>query len=386
MPRFRSLRTPGPTTFLQMDQAKSEARSRGLRVIDLSIGASDLAPPKEALEALKTAVDDPRTYGYCLKSGTQPLRQAATTWYAGRYGLELDPQREALALIGSQEGLAHLLLAVADPGDGLLLPEVAYPSYFGAAKVAGLEVYPIPLGPDFLPVLEAIPEEAAQRSKVLLLNYPNNPTSALADQGWWKNALDFAERYDLLLVHDNPYVDQVYAGQAPSPLALPGGRERVVELFSLSKSYHLAGFRLGFALGNAEALSALEAVKGPVDFNQYAGIQRMGMACLNLPEEAVRHDALTWKRRSEAMVEALQGIGWSVLRPKAGMYVWARLPQGLDDLEFCQGLVAETGVALAPGRGFGPGGYGYVRFALVQPEPVLGEAARLIAGFLHRVA
>lgn len=383
MSRFRSLRTPEPTIFLEMDRAKSEARGRGLRVIDLSIGASDLTPPKEALQALKTAVDDPRTYGYCLKSGTLPFLEAATAWYARRYGLELDPHHEALALIGSQEGLAHLLLAVADPGDGLLLPEVAYPSYFGAAKVAGLEVHPISLGPDFLPVLEAIPEEVARKSKVLLLNYPNNPTSALADQGWWKNTLDFAERYDLLLVHDNPYVDQVYAGRAPSPLAQPGGKERVVELFSFSKSYHLAGFRLGFALGNAEALSALEAVKGPVDFNQYAGIQRMGMACLNLPEEGVRRDALTWKRRSETLVEALGEIGWNVLKPKACMYVWIRLPEGLDDLEFCKDLVAETGVALAPGRGFGPGGYGYVRFALVQPEPVLQEAARLIGEFLR---
>jgi aspartate/methionine/tyrosine aminotransferase len=381
MSRFRSLRTPEPTIFLEMDQAKSEARGRGLRVIDLSIGASDLAPPKEALEALKNAVDDPSTYGYCLKSGTLPFLEAATAWYARRYGLELDPHREALALIGSQEGLAHLLLAVADPGDGLLLPEVAYPSYFGAAKVAGLETHLIPLGPDFLPVLEAVPEEAARKSKALLLNYPNNPTSALADEGWWRDALSFAEKYNLLLVHDNPYVDQVYAGQAPSPLALPGGKERVVELFSFSKSYHLAGFRLGFALGNAEALSAVEALKGPVDFNQYAGIQRMGVTCLNLPQEGVRRDALIWQRRSQTMVEVLREIGWNVQKPKACMYVWTRLPEGLDDLEFCKNLVAQTGVALAPGRGFGPGGYGYVRFALVQPEPVLREAIQLISEF-----
>ncbi|PZA05870.1 MULTISPECIES: aminotransferase class I/II-fold pyridoxal phosphate-dependent enzyme [unclassified Meiothermus] len=380
---FRSKRTPEPTIFLEMDQAKSEARRRGLRVIDLSIGTSDLPPPHEALEALKTAVDDPSTYGYCLKSGTRPFLEAATAWYARRYGLELDPGREALALIGSQEGLAHLLLAVADPGDGLLLPEVAYPSYFGAAKVAGLEPHLIPLGPDFLPVLEAIPEEVARKSKVLLLNYPNNPTSALADEAWWRDTLSFAERYGLLLVHDNPYVDQVYAGQAPSPLALPGGKERVVELFSFSKSYHLTGFRLGFALGNAEALGALEAVKGPVDFNQYAGIQRMGIACLGLPEERVRRDAGVWQRRARALVEALGEVGWKVPEPKACMYLWTQLPQGLDDLEFCKDLVAKTGVALAPGRGFGPGGYGYVRFALVQPEPVLREAIRLINEFLR---
>jgi aspartate/methionine/tyrosine aminotransferase len=182
-------------------------------------------------------------------------------------------------------------------------------------------------------------------------------------------------------------MDQVYAGQAPyagqalSPLALPGGKERVVELFSFSKSYHLAGFRLGFALGNAEALSAVEALTGPVDFNQYAGIQHMGITCLNLPQEGVRRDALIWRRRSQTMVEVLREIGWNVQNPKACMYVWTRLPEELDDLEFCKNLVAQTGVALAPGRGFGPGGYGYVRFALVQPESVLREAIQLIGEF-----
>ncbi|MER3462081.1 MAG: succinyldiaminopimelate aminotransferase, partial [Armatimonadota bacterium] len=298
---FRSSRTPQPGVFLQMDAAKAAARASGLRVIDLSIGASDLPPPPEALQALRESIDDPSTYGYCLKSGTLPFLESATRWYARRYGLELDPKREALSLIGSQEGLAHLLMAVADPGGVLLMPEVAYPVYFGAAKVAGLEIFPIPLGPDRLPVLSAIPAETAARAKVLLLNYPNNPTSAVAGEEFWPLALAFAKRHDLLLVHDNPYLDQVYAGKAVSPLALPGGRERVVELFSLSKSFHLAGFRLGFALGNAEALASLEALKGPIDFNQYLGIQRMGIACLELPEERLRQETLVWKARAEAI-------------------------------------------------------------------------------------
>ncbi|MER3443268.1 MAG: succinyldiaminopimelate aminotransferase [Meiothermus sp.] len=385
---FRSSRTPQPGVFLQMDAAKAAARASGLRVIDLSIGASDLPPPPEALQALRESIDDPSTYGYCLKSGTLPFLESATRWYARRYGLELDPKREALSLIGSQEGLAHLLMAVADPGGVLLMPEVAYPVYFGAAKVAGLEIFPIPLGPDRLPVLSAIPAETAARAKVLLLNYPNNPTSAVAGEEFWPLALAFAKRHDLLLVHDNPYLDQVYAGKAVSPLALPGGRERVVELFSLSKSFHLAGFRLGFALGNAEALASLEALKGPIDFNQYLGIQRMGIACLELPEERLRQETLVWKARAEAMADALEAIGWHFERPRACMYLWDRLPAGLamDDLEFCQRLVAETGVALNPGRSFGPGGVGHVRFALVQPEPVLREAAGLIGEFIRRHA
>ncbi|RIH83005.1 LL-diaminopimelate aminotransferase [Meiothermus luteus] len=383
---FRSRRTPrGSGVFLEMDAAKAQARAQGMEVVDLSIGASDLPPPPEALKALKEAVDDPSTYGYCLKSGTLPLLEAAVAWYARRYGLELDPKREALVLIGSQEGLAHLLLAVADPGDGLLMCEVAYPSYFGAAQVAGLETHLMPLGKDLLPDLWAVPEGVARRARALLLNYPNNPTAALASGEFFAEALAFCRRYDLLLIHDNPYLDQALE-PTPSPLALPGGRERVVELFSFSKSYHLAGFRLGFALGNAEAIASLEALKAPIDFNPYLGVQRMGMAALQIPEERLRADAQTWARRREAMVEALAQQGWEVSLPRAGMYLWARLPPGcpLDDLSFTKELVASTGVALAPGRAFGPGGVGHVRFALVHPEEVLCQSAQRIGAFIRR--
>ncbi len=383
---FRSRRTPtGGGVFLEMDAAKAEARAQGLEVIDLSIGASDLPPPPEALEALRQALDDPATYGYCLKSGTLPFLEAATDWYFRRYGVALDPRREALSLIGSQEGLAHLLMAVADPGDGLLMCDVAYPSYFGAARVAGLEAYLMPLGEGLLPDLQAVPEAVARRAKVLLLNYPNNPTAALASWDFFAEALRFCQRYDLLLIHDNPYLDQALE-PTPSPLALPGGRERVVELFSLSKSYHLAGFRLGWALGSAQAIASLEALKAPIDFNQYLGIQRMGIAALQVPAERLRADAQTWARRRQAMAQALAQQGWPVALPAAGMYLWARLPSSLpfDDLAFAKALVAQTGVALSPGRAFGPGGVGYVRFALVQPEEVLRQSALKIGQFLRQ--
>lgn len=383
---FRSRRTPkGGGVFLEMDAAKAEARARGLEVIDLSIGASDLPPPPEALEALKQAIDDPATYGYCLKSGTLSFLEAATEWYFRRYGVRLEPSREALCLIGSQEGLAHLLLAVADPGDVLLLCDVAYPSYFGAVRVAGLEAYLMPLGENLLPDLWAVPEAVARRARAVLLNYPNNPTAALAPEEFFAEALKFCQHHDLLLIHDNPYLDQALK-PTPSPLALPGGRERVVELFSFSKSYHLAGFRLGFALGNAEAIESLEALKAPIDFNQYLGIQRMGMAALGIPPERLQADAQTWARRRRVMVAALAEQGWEVPLPEAGMYLWARLPPGLalDDLQFAKELVARTGVTLSPGRAFGPGGVGYVRFALVQPEAVLLRSAEKIGDFIRQ--
>ncbi|WP_298631547.1 aminotransferase class I/II-fold pyridoxal phosphate-dependent enzyme [uncultured Thermus sp.] len=369
-------RVPEASVFLVVDEAKRKAREKGLRLIDLSIGSSDLPPPLEPLQALREALSDPSTYGYCLKSCTLPFLQEATRWYQDRYGVRLDPGREALALIGSQEGLAHLLLALTEPQDLLLLPEVAYPSYFGAAQVASLRTFLIPLREDGLADLSRVPEEVWKEAKVLLLNYPNNPTGALADWGYFEEALALAEKHRLWLVHDNPYVDQVYEGQAPSPLALPGGRERVVELFSLSKSYHLAGFRLGFALGSEEAIARLERVKGVVDFNQYAGILRMGIAALKTPREVTQGFAQVYRQRALTMAEALKGA-LDLLPPKATMYLWGKLPPGVDDLEFALSLV-ERGVAVAPGRGFGPGGKGHVRLALVQPVERLLEAARIL--------
>lgn len=369
-------RVPEASVFLVVDEAKRKAREQGLRLIDLSIGSTDLLPPTGPLQALREALSDPSTYGYCLKSCTLPFLEEATRWYQDRYGVRLDPGREALALIGSQEGLAHLLLALTEPQDLLLLPEVAYPSYFGAAQVASLRTQLIPLREDGLADLSQVPEEVWKEAKVLLLNYPNNPTGALADWGYFEEALGLASKYGLWLVHDNPYVDQVYEGEAPSPLALPGAKERVVELFSLSKSYNLAGFRLGYALGNEEAIARLERVKGVIDFNQYAGILRMGIAALKTPKEVTRGFAQVYRQRALTLAEALEGT-LDLLPPKATMYLWGRLPQGLDDLAFALSLV-ERGVAVAPGRGFGPGGRGHVRLALVRPVEELLEAARIL--------
>lgn len=370
------------SVFLLMDRAKSSARAEGKRVIDLSIGASDLPVPGELIAELESAVRDPATWSYCLKSCTMRFLEEATRWYATRFGRELDPGSQALSLIGSQEGLAHLLLAVADPGDAVLIPEVAYPSYWGAAALAGLEAVPLRLGGDLLPVFEGVDAAVLERARVLVLNYPNNPTAALADRSFWERALAFAEAHDLLIVHDNPYIDMVYEGEAISPLVVEGALDRTVELFSFSKSFHMGGFRLGFALGNAEAIAALEAAKAPVDFNQYLGIQRMGIAALRLPADRVLRDVQVFRGRRDALVEALEGCGVPVSRPQASMYLWLKLPQGMDDVRFALRAVEHAGVALAPGQGFGPGGRGYVRFALVQPPEVLAEAGRRVAALL----
>ena len=383
MPSFasRRARSVPESVFLLMDQAKARRRTSGGDLIDLSIGSSDLPPPREVMEALAEAALDPTTYGYCLRSCTRPFLEAATDWFLRRFGVRFDPDREALTLIGTQEGLGHLLLAVLDPGDVLLLPEVAYPSYWGAAAVAGAEPYPLPLDADYRPVLEA-PPEVLRRAKALLLNFPNNPTAAVADRAYFERALAFAEEHDLLVIHDNPYVDFLFEGEALPLLAVEGARARAVELFSFSKSYHLGGVRLGFALGNAEAIAALERVKAPIDFNQYAGILRMGIRALGLPLERIRRDVQVFKKRRDALLAALRRHGIVLPAPKASLYLWMPLPKGMDDVRFALRLAEEAGVALAPGQGFGPGGRGYVRFALVQPPEVLEEAARRIAAFL----
>ncbi len=383
MPSFasRRARSVPESVFLLMDQAKARRRKSGGDLIDLSIGSSDLPPPREVMEALAEAALDPTTYGYCLRSCTRPFLEAATDWFFRRFGVRFDPDREALTLIGTQEGLGHLLLAVLDPGDVLLLPEVAYPSYWGAAAVAGAEPYPLPLDADYRPVLEA-PPEVLRRAKALLLNFPNNPTAAVADRAYFERALAFAEEHDLLVIHDNPYVDFLFEGEALPLLAVEGARARAVELFSFSKSYHLGGVRLGFALGNAEAIAALERVKAPIDFNQYAGILRMGIRALELPLERIRRDVQVFKKRRDALLAALRRHGIVLPAPKASLYLWMPLPKGMDDVRFALRLAEEAGVALAPGQGFGPGGRGYVRFALVQPPEVLEEAARRIAAFL----
>ena len=393
-PRFtaRRVRAMPESVFARMDAAKAAARAAGHDVVDLSIGASDLAPPPAALAALAAAVADPDTYGYCLTSGTRPLREAAVRWFVERYGEPpdgaLDPDAHALPLIGAQEGFAHLLLAVADAGDAVLLPDPAYPSYFGAVAAADLEAIELPLtaARGYLPDLEAVAPVDARRAKALVLNYPNNPTAGVADDAFFDRAIAFCRDHDLLLIHDFPYVDTVDGvASAPSVLARPGALDVAVELYSASKSFHMGGFRVGFALGQPDAIRALAKLKGAVDFNPYLGIQRALIAALALPRATVRRDALVFAERRGVLVGALADAGWRVPRPEAGMYVWAPLPDAVADdaTAFCEDLVRATGVALAPGPAFGRQGAGHVRFALMRDAEVLRASAARVGAYLR---
>ncbi len=376
--------------FNRMDRAKSEARAAGHNIIDLSVGSSDLHPPHAALDALRETTYDPGSYGYCLFSCTAPLRHAVSDWFERRFKQRPDPDTEILPLIGSQEGFANLLFATTDPGDVILAPDPGYPSYYGAIALAGLELSPMPLTADnnFLPDLDAISDEVAAKAKVLLISYPNNPTAAVAPESFMRDVVDFCCQHDILLAHDFPYVDMTFGDyRAPSVLTQPGAMDVAVELYSCSKSFHMGGFRIGWAVGNKDAVAALAQAKSAIDFNQYLGIQKAAVAALNTDEQEVRAAANTFAARRDALVDALNSIGWETPLPQASMYVWTRLPAGFDDsFSFALSLAAQTGVCLAPGAAFGEYGRGYVRFALVRDADVLQKAAQRIDTFLAKHA
>lgn len=362
--------------FLAMDLAKAAARSKGLEVIDLSIGSSDLAAPPEALQELSRAALDPSTMGYGLYQSSLPFRQAASVWMNSRFELTLEPEH-VLCLIGSQEGLAHLLLALTDPGDTILAPDPAYPSYFGAFALAGVKPFYMPLEPrnGFLPDFSSIPNQTARDAKLMVLNYPNNPTAGVATLEFWHEALEFCQTHDILLIHDAPYTEMTFGNYvAPSALEADPKLMRTVELHSFSKTHHMAGMRIGWAVGNLEMLDALAQTKGVIDFNQYIGVQRAAIKALQSDPARVRSDAQTFQDRRDALLSALRQIGWNAPTPEASMYIWVALPANTNSFEFCEQLCLQTGVALAPGRAFGIQGEGWVRFALVQPPAKLEEA------------
>lgn len=382
--RLQPLQT---NVFADMDRAKAAARAAGREIIDLSLGSADLPPPPHVLNAITESLPDSQTHGYLLFHGTQPFRQAAAQWYQQKFGLAVDPETEVLPLIGSQEGTGHLPLAVLNPGDFALLLDPGYPSHAGGVYLAGGQVYRMPLlaEQNYLPVFADIPAQVLAQAKLMVLSYPHNPTTATASLAFFQQAVEFAQQQGLVLAHDFPYVDLYFAG-SPPPSILQADPEKTcsIEFFTLSKSYNMGGFRVGYAIGNAQLIRALRQVKAVVDFNQYLGILNGAAAALSGSQATVTATVETFRQRRDAFVEALSQIGWAVPTPEATMYIWAKLPQAwaTDSLGFCTQLVEQTGVAAAPGSGFGKAGEGYVRFALVHEPQILQQAVTRIAQFL----
>jgi aspartate/methionine/tyrosine aminotransferase len=376
--------------FADMDRAKAKARAAGQQIIDLSLGSSDLPTSAPVLEKIAQSLTDSSTHGYLLFHGTSEFRQAAAQWYCRKFGVAVDPDTEVLPLIGSQEGTAHLPLAVLNPGDFALLLDPGYPSHAGGVYLAGGQIYPLPLLAEhqFLPVFAEIPTPVLSQARMMVLSYPHNPTAAVASLRFFQEAVEFCQQHNLVLVHDFPYADLYFEGAAPpSVLQADPDKRCSIEFFTMSKSYNMGGFRVGYAIGNAELIRALRQIKAAVDFNQYLGILHGAAAALSGSQEPVQQVVFTFRERRDAFVAALHQIGWQVPVPTATMYIWAELPTAWqqDSIGFCTELVQQTGVAISPGVGFGKSGEGFVRFALVHEPSVLQEAVHRIARFLNRV-
>ena len=374
--------------FADMDKAKAQASYQGKKIIDLSLGSSDLPTPPHIIKTIEQSLSNPDNHGYLLHRGTAKFRQVVAHWYKKRFGVEVDAQTEVLPLIGCQEGTAHLPLAIINPGDYALLQNPGYPSHAGGIYLAGGNIYPMPLLSEnnFLPQLQDIPSDIVAKSKMMVLSYPHNPTTAIAPISFFESAVEFCRDNDIILVHDFPYMDVVFAEKLP-PSILQVDRQKAhsIEFFTFSKSYNMGGFRIGFAIGNQQLIGALKQIKSVIDFNQYRGILDGAITALTSEQECVRETVNIYQNRRDSLIKILGEIGWHIPTPDATLYLWAKLPPLWQDnsIEFCVELVKQTGVALSPGAGFGNCGEGYVRFALVKPSSTLEEAVAKIASFLE---
>ena len=367
-----------PYVFATIGKRVRALQEQGVDVIRVDIGSPDLPPPPAVIETLYRSAQDPHTHGYGGFFGTPALRRAIAGYYTRRFGVELNPENEVLPLIGSKEGIFHLPMAFVDPGDVVLAPDPGYPTYRVPVQLVGGELYLMPLlaENDFLPDLDGIPGNVLAQARILWLSYPNNPTTAVASAEFFHRAVDFAREHDILLAHDNPYAETAWDGYVPpSPLQVPGARDVAVEFNSLSKTYHMAGWRVGMVVGNAEAVGALARLKTNVDSGIFRAVQDAAITALSMTDEAwlVERNE-TYRARRRAVTAALDRMGLEYVPSSATLYVWTRVPQGKTSTQFASDLLNEAGVSLAPGTAFGPHGEGYVRISLVQPVARLEEA------------
>jgi aspartate/methionine/tyrosine aminotransferase len=378
----------GAGVFARMDQRKqvysasADALERPL--IDLSLGSTDLQPPPAVLEVFAQALGDPASAAYCLQAGTLPFRESVAAWVQRRFGVEVDPQREVLLLVGSQEGTAHLPLALLNPGDGALVLDPCYPSHAGGVLLAGGELRRLRLRAEqgWQPDWQQLSDAEWAQLRLLVFGFPHNPTGTLGAQACLEEALAMTRRHGLVLAHDNPYVDLALDGEAPALLRCPRWREGGIEFFSLSKAWCLGGFRLAFAVGASPLIDALARVKAVVDFNQSLALQAGASVALRDWPDWPQRLLPTYRARRELMGMALERAGWTVPPPGMALYHWLPLPsplQAMGSEEACSQLLQCSGVALTPGVGFGQGGEGWLRLALVREESVLLEAARRLA-------
>ncbi len=366
-----------PYLFVELDRKKAEVVSRGVDVIDLGIGDPDLATPDFIVEKLKETVSDPECHHYPASQGMFEFRQAASKWLNKRFGLTPDPNNQVVALIGSKEAIAHFPLAFLEPGDVVLVPTPAYPVYHIGTLFAGGESYFMDLLPqnNFLPDLDSIPSDILNRAKIMWLNYPNNPTAALATEEFFEEVVEFANKHNIIICHDAAYTEMTFDEyRAPSFLNTPGAMNVGIEFHSLSKTYSMTGWRIGFAVGNSRLIAGLRTVKSNVDSGQFNPIQYAAIAALESDQSCVRDMCNIYQERRDVLVEGLKSLGIEANSPKATFYVWAPVPDGYSSMQFTELLLEKAGIVATPGNGFGDPGEGFIRMALTVSKERIAEA------------
>ena len=382
MRKFSRIERLPPYVFNITAELKMAARHRGEDIIDMSMGNPDGATPPHIVAKLVEASERPDTHGYSVSKGIPRLRQAISDWYARRYNIQFDPDSEAIVTIGSKEGLAHLMLATLDAGDTVLVPNPSYPIHIYGAVIAGANIRSVRMTPgtDFFEELERAVRESIPKPKMMILGFPSNPTAQCVDLSFFERVVSLAQEHNIIVVHDLAYADICFDGyQAPSIMQVPGAREVAVEFFTMSKSYNMAGWRIGFMVGNAELVNALARIKSYHDYGTFTPIQVAAIAALEGPQDCVAEVVEKYQNRRDVLVKGLHEAGWMVENPKASMYIWAHIPEpyrAAGSLEFAKRILEEAKVAVSPGVGFGDYGDEYVRFALIENEQRTRQAVR----------
>ena len=388
MEEFRRIKRLPPYVFNIVNELKVQARARGEDIIDFGMGNPDLPTPPHIVEKLIEAVKNPRNHRYSASRGIAKLRSAITDWYRRNYGVELDPETEAIATIGAKEGIAHLALGLLEPGDLALVPDPSYPIHPYSVIIAGGNVCAAPLNleTNFFDCLLESFRQSWPLPKLLILSFPHNPTTAVVERDFFEKVVALAQEHDLIVIHDFAYADLVFDGyKAPSFLQIPGAKEVGVEFFTLSKSYSMPGWRVGFAVGNSQIIAALARIKSYLDYGVFQPIQIASIIALNGPQDCVKQIVAIYQSRRDCLVDGLNRIGWKIAKPKGTMFVWAKIPDrylALGSLDFSKLLLREAKVAVSPGIGFGQNGDQYVRFALVENEDRTRQAIRCIRRIL----
>lgn len=374
-----------PYLFAAIDKMKQEALAKGVDLIDLSIGDPDIPTPKHIVEAMKKAVEKPEHHRYPSYEGMLSYRKAVADWYKNRFNVSLDPKTEVVSLIGSKEGIGHIPLAFVNPGDVVLVPSPGYPVYPVSTLFAGGESHIMPLKEDngFLPDFKATPESVLKRAKLMFINYPNNPTAATASKDFYKEAIKLAQKYNIIICHDAAYSEIYYDNEKPiSFLEIEGAKDVGMEFHSLSKTYNMTGWRIGFAVGNKDIIAGLGKIKSNLDSGVFQAIQEASIAALNTEDSLLSDIRKTYQERRDVLYNGLKDLGLQLTKPKATFYLWTKVPAKFDSSRFVSYLLEKAGVLITPGNGFGAPGEGYVRFAITVPVKRIKEAVERIKKIL----